>query len=76
MVVRTVFAPLLSVVESVVGGFVRVVVCSWCCSCRVVVCVNCFSSGRAGGESRLLITIFSRLTRAICVIELGLGLSG
>ena len=40
------------------GGFVCVVVCLWCCSCRVVVCVTCFScnnrynSGRGpgGGE--------------------------
>jgi len=40
VVVRTVVAPLLSVVESGVGGFVRVVVCLWCCACPVVVCVT------------------------------------
>jgi len=44
VVVRTVVAPPLSVVECWVRGFVHVVVCLWCCSCRVVVCVTCFSS--------------------------------
>jgi len=43
VVVRTVVAPPLSVVECGVGRFVRVVVCVWCCSCRVVVCVTWFS---------------------------------
>jgi len=39
VVVRTVVAPLLSVVECGVGGFVRVVICLWCCSCGVVLVV-------------------------------------
>jgi len=43
VVVRTVVAPPLSVVECGMGGFVRVVVCLCCCSCCVVVCVTCFS---------------------------------
>jgi len=43
VVVRTVVAPPLGVVECGVGGFVRVVVCLCCCSCRVVVFVTCFS---------------------------------
>jgi len=38
VVVRTVIAPPSSVVECGVGGFIRVVVCLWCCSFRVVVC--------------------------------------
>ena len=47
VVVRTVVVPPLSAVECCgVGGFVRVVVCLWCCSCGVVVCVTCFSCYR------------------------------
>jgi len=51
VVVRTVVAPPLSVVECGVGGgggggVVRVVVHLWCYSCRVVVCVTCFSCYR------------------------------
>ena len=64
VVVRTVVAPPMSVVECGVWGFVRVIICLWCCSCGVVVCVTCFSGYRCRPRSATLRS--SRFCRLRC----------
>ena len=67
VVVRTVVAPPLSVVGCGVGGFVRVVVCVWCCSCRVVMGVTCFSCYSAAAIlfTPLLFTVLTCLHTSV-----------